>query len=229
MKLYYFPYSPNSRKVLAVVHHLGLTPEIQVVNLLEDEQLRPEFLQLNSNHKTPTLKDGDFVLWESNAIMQYLAGMVPGNGLWWPAEPKFRCDISRWQCWQLAHWDGEACGPIIVERMVKPLTGRGEPDPAVVAKAETAFHRFAAVLEGHLKGRKWLVGDGVTLADFSVAAPVMHAEDGGFPLEGYGEIRRWYDRVEALDGWQKSAPPPLAFDAPHGGQAHAVHAAHLPG
>jgi glutathione S-transferase len=228
MKLYYFPYSPNSRKVLAVIQHLGLALEMQVVNLLEGEQLRPEFLRLNPNHTTPTLEDGDFVLWESNAIMQYLAGMVPGNGLWWPAEPRLRCDISRWQCWQLAHWHGEACGPLIFERVVKSVTGQGEPDPAVVAKAETSFHRFAAVLDGHLKGRQWLVGSGVTLADLAVAAPLMHADRARLPIEGYGEIRRWYDRVEALDAWQKSAPPPLAHHAmPHGGQDHAVHAAHL--
>jgi glutathione S-transferase len=227
MKLYYFPYSPNSRKVLAVVHHLGLTPQLQVVNLLEGEQLRPEFLRLNPNHTTPTLEDGDFVLWESNAIIQYLAGTAPDNTLW-PAGPRLRCDISRWQCWQLGHWGGEACGPLIFERVVKLITGRGEPDPAVVARAETAFHRFAAVLEGHLKDRQWLVGSGVTLADFAVAAPLMHAEGARFPLEGYGEIRRWYDRVEALDAWKKSAPPPVARDArPIGGQDHAVHAAHL--
>jgi glutathione S-transferase len=230
MKLYYFPQTSNNRKVLAVVHHLDLAPQMQVVNLLEDEQLRPEFLKLNPNHKTPTLEDGDFVLWESNAIMQYLAGMVPGNALWWPAEPRLRCDISRWQCWELAHWHGQACGPLVFENVVKRVFGRGEPDPAVVAQAETAFHRFAAVLEGHLKGRQWLVGGRVTLADFAVAAPLMHAEDAGFPLEGYGEIRRWYDRVEALEAWQKSAPPPRVFDgAFRGGQAHAVHAAHLPG
>jgi glutathione S-transferase len=227
MKLYYFPYSPNSRKVLAVIHHLGLGLDMQLVNLLEGEQLRPEFLRLNPNHTTPTLEDGDFVLWESNAIMQYLAGTAPDNTLW-PAGPRLHCDISRWQCWQLAHWGVEACGPLVFERVVKRVAGRGEPDPAVVAKAETAFHRFAAVLEGHLKGRQWLVGSGVTLADFAVAAPLMHAEDGRFPLEGYGEIRRWYDRVEALDAWQKSAPPPLAHHAmPNGGQDHAVHAAHL--
>ena len=171
MKLYYFPLTSNNRKVLAVVHHLELAPQMQVVNLLEDEQLRPEFLRLNPNHETPTLEDGDVVLWESNAIMQYLAGMVPGNALWWPAEPRVRCDISRWQCWELAHWHGQACGPLVFENIVKGVLGEGDPDPAVVARAETSLHRFAAVLDGHLKGRQWLVGSGVTLADFAVAAP----------------------------------------------------------
>ena len=206
MKLYYFPYSHNSRKVLAVIHHLGLAPTLQMVDLVKGEQLTPEFIRLNPNHKTPTLEDGNFVLWESNAIMQYVAAITPENTLW-PAEPAMQADISRWQCWQLAHWDGQACDILLFERALKALLGQGEPDPAAVAKAEANFHRYAAVLNGHLTGRQWLVGERVTLADFAVAASLMHAAVGRFPLEGYGEIRRWYDGVARLEAWERSTPP----------------------
>jgi glutathione S-transferase len=81
MKLYHFPRSPNTRKVLAVIVHLGLNTELETVDLLKGEQMKPEFIRLNPNHKTPALQDGDFLLWESNAIMQYLASRKPGSKL----------------------------------------------------------------------------------------------------------------------------------------------------
>ena len=103
MKIYHFPYSPNSRRVLAVAFHLGLEPELIKVDLGQGEQMRAEFLRLNPNHAIPVLVAGDFVLWESVAIMQYLANQVSSNTLW-PVEPKAQADVSRWLCWSLAHW-----------------------------------------------------------------------------------------------------------------------------
>ena len=207
MKLYHFPHSPNARKVLAVIHHLGLDVELEVVNLLNGEHMRPEFIRLNPNHKIPTLQDGDFALWESNAIMQYLASQKPGNRLW-PSEPKVQADINRWQCWQLAHW-GPTCDTLIYERLAKKLLRQGDPDPAEIAKGEEGFHRFAAVLNQHLKGHNWIVGDSVTLADLSVGAPLTYVDAAELPIESYGEIRRWYAGLEELDAWKKSAPPPM--------------------
>ena len=99
MKLHVFPFSPNARKVLFVVHHLGLDVETPLVDLFKSEQMEPWFLGLNPNHMMPLLQDGDFVLWESNAIMQYLAAQKPGSGLW-PSDAKAQADVSRWQCWQ---------------------------------------------------------------------------------------------------------------------------------
>ncbi len=114
----------------------------------------------------------------------------------------------RWQCWQLAHW-GQACDILTYERLVKKLTGQGDPDPAEIAKGEENFHLFAAVLNQHLKGRKWIVGDNVSLADMSVGAPLTYADAAQFPLESYAEVRRWYSGLEELDAWKKSAPPPM--------------------
>ena len=207
MKLYHFPHSPNTRKVLAVIHYLELDTELVMVNLLTGEQMKAEFIQLNPNHKAPTLQDGDFSLWESNAIMQYLASRKPGKKLW-PSAPKAQADVSRWQCWQLAHW-GPACDTLTYERMVKRITGRGDPNPAEIAKGEENFRLFAGVLNQHMKGRKWIVGDNVTLADFSVGAPLTYTEAAKLPLEPYGEIQRWYAGLEELDAWKKTAPPAM--------------------
>lgn len=204
MKLHHFPISPNSRRVVAVLHHLGLECELHAVNLVKGEQMQPEFLHLNPNHMIPTLVDGDFVLWESNAIMQYLCSKVPDNSLL-PADPKTHADIVRWQFWQVAHF-GRACGVFIFEHILKNALNLGGPDAQELAKATESFHRFAKVLEGHLTGREWLVGDTFTLADFSVASLLDLAALAHYPIAGYAEILRWYNAIEQIPAWQSSAP-----------------------
>ena len=82
----------------------------------------------------------------------------------------------------------------------------GSPDAAVVAKATEAFHREARVLEVHLAKHPYLAGTGVTLADFSVAAPLFYAEKAELPLTPYPHIRDWFARVSSLPAWRDTAP-----------------------
>lgn len=208
MKLYHFPISPNSRRVIAVLHHLGLNCELIALDLVNGEHLAPDFVRLNPNHMIPTLVDGDFVLWESNAIMQYLCSKAPDNSLW-PANPVMQADISRWQFWQTAHF-GRACGVFIFEYLIKKLTNQTALDVNELAKGEENFHRFAKVLEDHLTGREWLVGDTVTLADFSVGSFLDLAESAHYPMAPYTETARWYRNIEQLPAWQSSAPAVFA-------------------
>ena len=203
MKLYYFPPSPNSRKAHAIALYLQMPMEFQLINLAEGEQRTSDFLALNPTGRIPVLQDGDFVLWESNAIMQYLASQV--STPLWPQEAKQRADILRWQSWQLAHWS-KGCQPLQYERFVKQVLQLGDPDPQVLEKAAEVFHREAAVLEAHLAKHPYLVNDGLTLADFAVASDLTYAAVAQFPLEAYPHIRAWYDRIEALPAWQKTAP-----------------------
>lgn len=204
MKLYYFPHTDNNRKVLAVIHHLALDVERVEIDLLKGEHLTPEFLALNPNHMTPVLQDGEFVLWESNAIMQYLCSLRPGTALW-PVAPKIQADIARWQFWQTAHW-GQCCGIVMFQRLIMPRIGK-TPNEALIERELKNFATHAEVLNRHLQGRTWLVGEGVTLADLAVAAPLATAETVGLPLEPYPSIRRWYAQLDDWDGWQASAPP----------------------
>jgi glutathione S-transferase len=203
MKLYGFPPSPNTRKVLATAIAIGLPLDLEIVNLAAGDQRKLEYLALNPGGRTPTLVDGDFVLWESNAIMQYVANARPGP--MWPNDATVRADISRWQCWQLAHWN-EGTGKLIFERVLKKILALGDPDSAELKSGEKAFHRDAAVLEGALMTRRFLVGDAPTLADFAVAAPLEFAASAAFPLEGYRNLRAWYARIDALPAWQESRP-----------------------
>lgn len=204
MQLYCFPPSPNSRKVQALALHLGIPLEIRVVNLPAGEQKTPEYLKINRSGRTPTLVDGDFKLPESNAIMQYIAAQASPNALW-PNDDRVRARILAWLCWQLDHWN-RACNLLTWENMVKKFFNAGEPDAAEVKRGEQLFNTYAAELNTHLEGRKHLVGNNLTLADFAVAAPLEYADAAHFPMGMYGNIRRWYADIAKLDAWQKTAP-----------------------
>jgi glutathione S-transferase len=211
MKLYGFPPSPNTWKVRAVAAHLNVPLEFQFVNLAVGEQKTPEHLAFNPTGRTPILEDGDFILWESNAIMQYIASR--SSNTLWPDEARARADISRWQCWQLAHWGGEATEPLIRERAVKSFLKLGPPDAAIVAEATEAFHREAGLLDAQLAKHAYLAGEILTLADFSVAAPLFYASEAQLPVAPYRHVRDWFSRVSALPAWRETAPAPAAAAA----------------
>ncbi|HEY1364288.1 MAG TPA: glutathione S-transferase family protein [Xanthobacteraceae bacterium] len=209
MKLHGFPPSPNTWKVRALAAHLGVPLELVLVDLTKPRSA--EYLALNPTGRTPTLVDGDFTLWESNAIMRYL-GSRTANALW-PNDARMRADITRWQCWQLGHWGNEACQPLTFQRFVKKILNLGPPDEAVVAKAAEAFNREARVLDAHLARQPYLVGTGVTLADFAVAAALIYSKEAELPLAPYGHVRDWFGRVFGLPAWRETAPAGAAAAA----------------
>lgn len=206
MKLYGHPVSPNTWKVRAVANQLKLPLDFEVVDLTKPRA--PDYLALNPTGRTPTLVDGDFTLWESTAIMQYLASGT-ANSLW-PADARTRADIMRWQSWGLAHWNA-GCMPLTFERFVKKLTNQGPADAAAVAKALDAFNRDARVLDNHLGKQPYLVGSGLTLADFSIAASLAYSQQADIPLGQFPRAREWFARIVALPAWREAAPQmPLA-------------------
>jgi len=209
IELYAFPPSPRAFKVMALANHLGLDWTLRPLDLTKGEQKAPAYAALNPNMRMPTLKEGDYVLWESGAILQYLAGKKPESGLL-PTDDAGRLNVTRWQFWDASHWD-PACATFLFENLVKPVILKlGEPDQAALAKGAELFHRIAKVLDDHLKRNKFVAGDRLTIADFSIAAPLNYAAMVRLPLEHYGEITRWYGTVRALPAWQKT----LAQSAP---------------
>jgi glutathione S-transferase len=204
MKLYGFPPSPNTWKVRALAAHLGVPLELEFVDLSKGAQHAPAYLALNPTGRTPTLVDGDFKLWESNAILQYVAGKS-ANTLW-PNDARTRADIARWQFWQLAHWGAEACQPLTFQRLVKKILNLGPPEEAAIAKGIEAFNKEAKILDTHLAKQPYLVGKDVTIADFAVAAPLLYAKEAEMPLGPYPHLRGWFDRVAALPCWSETAP-----------------------
>jgi glutathione S-transferase len=204
MKLYGFPASPNTWKVRALASYLKMPLEFEFVDLLQGAQRTPAFLALSPTGRTPVLTDGDLKLWESNAILQYLADKNP-TALY-PKDTQGRADVTRWMCWGLAHWGAQACQPLIFENLVKKVANIGPADAAIVAKANEAFHKEAQMLDAHLAKQKYVVGDALTIADFAIAAPLFHAKGAEMPLGPYGNVRSWFERVAALPCWSETAP-----------------------
>jgi glutathione S-transferase len=201
--LYVFPPSPRAFKVMAIANHLGMETNLRFIDLVKGDQKAPQYAALNPNMRMPTLQDGDYVLWESNAIAQYLAGKKPESGLM-PKDERGRLDATRWQFWDLAHWD-PACAIFLFENVVKAVVVKsGEPDPTELAKGAERFERAAKVLDGQLKGKPFVLGETLTVVDFCLGAPLNYAEMARLPIEPYREIKRWYASLCALPAWQKT-------------------------
>ena len=122
------------------------------------------------------MEDDGFILWESNAITQYLASRKPEAGLL-PLDERARALVNQWQFWDISSWD-PACATIVFERLVKKMLGMGEPDPAKVQEGEQNFHRYAQVLNNNLNGRKFVTGNSLTLADFLPGCVAEHGPTG---------------------------------------------------
>jgi len=160
----------------------------------------PEYVRINPNAALPALVDGDFTLWESNAILQYVADKN-GAADYYPRDPKARADIHRWQLWESAHWF-PSCYVFLVENVVKPLL-KAEPDRATIEKETPNWHRLAGILDARLANQRWLCGDKVTIADISVAAPMHLHPFQRLPLNAHPNLRRWMTKdVEELPCWK---------------------------
>lgn len=204
IKIHAFPPSPRAFKVLWAANHLGIDYEFVLVDLTKPgSATTPEFLKLNPNGRMPVLQDGDYVLWESNAIVNYLASLKPDSGML-PAETKPRLQIEKWQFWESVHWDS-ACAIFAFERVVKPLFGRGEASESEIARGTQMMERFAKVLDGELARHRYVAGDKMTVADISIGASMILAEPARFPLEAHKNILRWKADLTGLPSWQKTA------------------------
>jgi glutathione S-transferase len=204
MRLYGFPPSPNTWQVRALAVHLDVPLDFEAMDFAKGDSKTPAFLAINPTGRTPALTDGDFKLWETMAIMQYVAGKKP-NSLW-PNDARARADIGRWQSWNLAHWNSDAWTPVLTERFVKGIFNLGPPDGAVIAKGVEAYNKEAAMLDAHLGGQKHLAGDTLTIADFAVAAPLFYAKQAQLSVAPYPHLRAWSERVMALPCWRETAP-----------------------
>lgn len=198
MKLYDFPFSPNCRKVRAVAYELGIAFETVHVDLLTGGSRTPAFLARNPNGKVPVLEDGDLILWESTAIMRYLA---TGSALV-PRDRRTAAEMDRWMAWQLAHL-GPALSKVAFEKIVKKLTGRGAPDEARIAEGTAEFATMSAILDGALAGREYVAGP-LTLADFALAAHYSLTGASGLSLAAHPRVEAWLTRVCARDSMKRA-------------------------
>ena len=194
MKLYEFA-PTRSIRARWTLQELGIDFESVVVNLQRGEHRRPEFLRLNPVGKLPVLVDGEVVLNESVAIVLYLAGKYPERGLL-PTDVATRAEIDRWLLFTVTELE-QPLWRITRNTFVYPEEQRLAAD---VPTASREFKEMAAVVESHLRGREFVVGDTVTVADFVLAYTLDWGHEaellGDFPvLEAY--VERMYARPRA--------------------------------
>jgi glutathione S-transferase len=213
IELYVFPPSPRAFKVMAIANHLGIETKLHFVDLVKAHSGRRTMPHLIPTCGCPRSRTATMCCGNRTQLGQYLASKKPESDLL-PKDERGRLDVTRWQFWELAHWD-PSCATFIFENVVKPVVMKmGEPDAAALAKGAENFHRAAKVLDAQLKGRRFVTGDTLTLADFALGATLNLADMARIPVEPYGEIKRWYGTLRALPAWQKTltqcAMPPAA-------------------
>ncbi|HZT02848.1 MAG TPA: glutathione S-transferase family protein [Steroidobacteraceae bacterium] len=202
MRLHHHPFSFNSRRAVMAALHLRAPVELVFVDLQKAEQRQPQFLKLNPNHRVPVLEDDGFVLWESHAIMQYLADKTPRQTLY-PAETRARADINRWLFWSAQHFS-PAIGILNWEHVIKSVLALGAADPAEVRRGEGLVREFAGILDAHLASCGWICGEALSLADFAIAAPLSTAVPAKLPISDLTHLQRWFAQVQALEAWKKT-------------------------
>lgn len=192
--------SPNCVAVLAVARQLRIELDVQHVDLFNGEHRRPEFLALNPNGLVPVLRDGEFVLWETVAILEYLGSMEVAHRLL-PEAPRQRADVLRWLGWGLAHWN-PALQPFIFERMFKPMKGLGDPDEQRLAALQPNLDQALGVLEAALAREGNVCGERLTLADYYLAAYPVYAAPARIDLRPYPNVSRWLERIHSQEAWR---------------------------
>jgi glutathione S-transferase len=183
-------------------HHLGAKLDLVLVDLAKGKQNSPEFLKLNPNHRVPVLEHDGFVLWESYAIMQYLADTAPDQTLY-PIAPRARADVNRWLFW-CGQYFMPGVGILNWENSIKAMIGIGPADPAEVARAERLLIDAAKILDDHLADAEWICKSGPSLADFAIGAPLADQGRAKLPLTDLIHLQRWFKQVQSLDVWEST-------------------------
>jgi glutathione S-transferase len=201
MKLYQLTFSPACQKVVALAHEVGVPLALVAVDLFKGGARTPAMLAKNPNGKVPILEDGDFVLWESAAMLAYVAAKAGRLDLA-PTTPRERAEVDRWTSWEGAHF-GPAIRKVAFERIVKKLAGLGAPDEAMVKAGIEEFAARASVLEQSLGANEYLCGR-LTIADFNLAPYAALAESCGLDFEPYPRAKAWLGRMASRDSMKKT-------------------------
>ncbi|MFN2467183.1 MAG: glutathione S-transferase family protein [Gaiellaceae bacterium] len=193
MLLYDSPVSGNCYKVRLLLAHLGVAYERRTVDVVDRSNRRELLGGLNPALRVPTvLLADDRPLAESNAILWYF-----GEGTRFvPADRYERAQVLQWMFFE--QYDHEPA--IAVARFWLAYSGRPDAFADRLEERTAAGHRALAAMEGHLDGRKFFVGERLSLADVALYAYTHVAHEGGFDLAGYPAVRAWLDRVAAVPG-----------------------------
>jgi len=206
LQLYSLP-TPNGVKVSILLEELGLPYEVHLVDISKDETWTPEFLSLNPNGKIPAIIDPDgpggkpLPLFESGAILVYLAERA---GRFLPTDPAARYETLQWVFFQMA-----AIGPMFGQvGFFHKYAGSAFEDKRPRDRYVAESRRLLGVLEGRLKDRAWIMGDGYTIADIAILGWVRNLVEhyGAGELVGYADfphVAAWLARGLARPAVQR--------------------------
>ena len=201
LEVYLDPCTVNSRKVLAGLDLVKAQYHYNFINYFEGGQKDPEYVKnINPMATVPAAVEGDTLITESNAILQY-AAEISGSSAY-PKDPLQRASVNRWLLWEASVWFG-SCYVYLVQNVVQPLLGN-KPDESVIAGEADKWNKYAGILDSQLSKTKFLVGDEVTIADIAVAAPMHLHEACKMPLDKHPNLQRWMSEIEKLPEWQKT-------------------------
>ena len=190
--LYDVPPSGHCHRVRLAAGLMGVDLTFVPVMEMEGQRTGAEYLAINPLGQVPAIKDGDFVLNDSIAIIRYLAAKYAPDAGWLTNDPQKQARIDEW----LAIAAGSVFRGPNSARLVKLFGAELDYDLAV-AQSEKLFR----VMNDHLEGRDWLVGDHATLADIANYSYLAVAHEGDLDLSPYPNINAWMARMRKLDGF----------------------------
>lgn len=188
IKVYGNVYS-RAGMVMLALEELGLAYELVEIRQRSEAAASDEYRQLNPTGKIPTLVDGELVLFETQAILFYLARKY-GQGRLWGQTPEEEADILRWSLFVSNQLEVPA-----LDLLLQFKNNSDNPDRQVVERATEELNRFLPVLEQQLKGREWVSGERMTIADIHGATVLSWAKLGGFDYSRYPEVHRWIKSI----------------------------------
>jgi glutathione S-transferase len=161
----------------------------------------PAYRAMNPNGLVPTLEEDGFVLWESNAILRYVAAISPALSL--PADPQERAHVDQWVDWQATSFT-PAMRDAFWELFRSP-----SPNHALVAASLAKSEAHAAILDAHLSGRDYAVGDRFTIADIALGCAAHRWLNLPAERTERPNLRRWYDRIAARPAAARALREPV--------------------
>ena len=183
--------SSNVQAVMWVIAELGLEHERLDYGHVYGGTDTPEFRAMSPHGLVPVLRDGEVVIWESCAILRYLAAMYGDGGAFWPADPARRAGVDMWAEWGKQSVATAFTGPIFWARV---RTAATERDEAALTRAITGFEKALGVLEGQLEGREYVTGT-FSLADIVIGHLFFRYYDIDIPRAALPRVRAYYDRL----------------------------------
>jgi GSH-dependent disulfide-bond oxidoreductase len=200
--LHYWP-TPNGKKVTILLEECGLPYKIVPVNIGRGDQFTKEFLEMNPNHRMPTMvdhepKDGGkpITIFESGAIMMYIAEKA---GKFYPQDVRTRYDVNQWLIWQMAN-QGPKSGECGHFRRLGDTKG---DQSYAVNRFTDEVNRLYGVLNNRLHDSRYLAGDEYTIADMICYPWTVNWKAQGQDIEEFTYFKRWFEELGARPGVQR--------------------------